>query len=56
MQMQIFLFEGIRMIGMIHTSDFQSAGYNVTLRMHYTRPDERGKVIDSVIAAMGADA
>lgn len=32
---------------------FQTAGYNVTLRMHYTRPDEREKAID---AAMGADA
>lgn len=32
---------------------FQTAGYNVTLRMHYTRPDEREKAID---AAMGASA
>ncbi|MFV7455453.1 hypothetical protein ACNPMX_11770 [Stenotrophomonas maltophilia] len=32
---------------------FQTAGYNVTLRMHYTRPDEREKAID---AAMGESA
>lgn len=29
---------------------FQTAGFNVTLRMHYTRPDEREKSID---CAMG---